>query len=752
MLNYLLSNWTGNGPTIKSLPSRTLHSKKPKFNIVIFGIESVHGLQSSVLLTVSARLQSQMEKFIYILWANFIAFYGYAHAVDAPSPEEWHARQIASSEEWSWWPWKRVEQLEAARNQLLQQISVLPQHQPIFQSNRLGFHSSFAVPGPEEILPPHQIEFELGHANFLDSIALVPAFNPKRHASYAFPKRFKIEALSSHTRQFETIANWMDEDFPDPGLYPVFFNRTDLSKHIKKVRITVPQNPYQSDAAYYALGEVYILQQRPNGSIAANMAEWGSDNIYVKTSDSFSMPPLWDISYLNDGVMCLGFPLSDKIVESEDLLITYDADEAPTEGVQVMLDLGQTRPIGRIDFWPAKAPHFLALPSFGFPREISVELSMDPNFETVKVVRPQYTEANQPRTNLLSVVAGAAPARYIRITMKGFSEHQGKRIFGLGEILVTEFDQAFSIGCKVTARGIPDADLDQLPRLVDGCSWQRRILQQGEWIKGLAERRPLDKRLAFVNQELEWAQVNWLRIQRQSTIWIGSIIVICLLGGLLVQKQMRRRSINKLKWRIARDLHDDVGSNLGSISFAADELELANTDANEATATISLLAREACAALREVVWVIDKSTIRLPQLIQQLVERAERVLDRVALSVQVPTDCPDQVVSLIFKRHLFSFFKEAVHNCARHSQATQVEVIIAIVDQCLQISLRDNGCGYDQAAGSSGWGLASMKDRAKEMDGELEVLSRLGEGTTVRLTVSLKSLLSETDNLYKTSN
>ena len=377
---------------------------------------------------------------------------------------------------------------------------------------------------------------------------------------------------------------------------------------------------------------------------------------------------------------------------------------------------------------------------------------MDPNFETVKVIHPQHTEANQPRINLLSVVGGGSPARYIRITMKGLSEHQGKRTFGLGEILVTEFDQAFSINCKVTAKGIPDAHVNQLSRLVDGCSWQRRILQQGEWIKGLAERRPLDKRLAVVELELERAQSNWRRIQQRSIIWGGSLIVICLLGGLAVQQQMRRRSMNKLKWRIARDLHDDVGSNLGSISLAADELELANTHAKEEIATISLLAREACAALREVVWVIDKSTIRLPQLIQKLVERAERVLDGVVLSVDIPDDCPNSVVSLIFRRHLFSFFKEAVHNCARHSQATQVDVIIAIVDQCLQISLRDNGCGFDLADESGGWGFDSMKNRAKEMAGELELISEPGEGTTVRLTVSLKSLLSETDNLYKTSN
>ena len=227
-----------------------------------------------------------------------------------------------------------------------------------------------------------------------------------------------------------------------------------------------------------------------------------------------------------------------------------------------------------------------------------------------------------------------------------------------------------------------------------------------------------------------------------------------LVGGLVAQRQMRKRGMNKLKWRITRDLHDEVGSSLGSISLTAEQLKHAevNMEVKEELCDLSLLAREAWASLREVVWVIDESTIRLPMLIQKLVERAERVLGEVEIFVEISEDCPDCVVSLPFKRHLIMFFKEVVHNCARHSQATKVWIDFSWVDHHLQLSVRDNGCGFDSSMSTAGWGLGSMKGRAKEMGGTMQVTSRIGQGTTIVLKIPLASLSGEPSNGYTTSN
>jgi len=677
-------------------------------------------------------------------WMLVVAGFAGAEPVDPRFPSE---RIEPLAEEWTRWPRARIRQLEAEQDQLLKKISVLPQHDPQFLSDHLGYHSSIVEPDSVGSVSPHQIDIKLSWAPQLDSIALVPAFKSAAAgvATYAFPRRFKIEVLNEKADEFETVVNWMEEDFPDPGLYPVFFS--GINRQVKHVRITIPQMVQESGAAYFALGEIYMFQQGVDGLIGANMTAWGI--VKVTASGSFTQIPLWDTRNLSDNVQGLGFPLSGERVATEDLVIKYE-DSMPFSGqVKFILDLGEPRRVGRIDFWPAAAPYGVEVPAFGFPEKISVKVSRDPDFKTARKL-----EVQSVRGNLFSVIGRGTTAQYVHITLEGFHEYKGIPTLGLGEISVSRDDQAISVNCKVAAEGIPEEYLGQLSRLVDGYSQHRRILPQGEWIKGLAQRRPLDRRLAVVDRELALARAAWKHTKQRAGIWTGSIICLGLIGGLVLQRQFRKRGTNKLKWRIARDLHDEVGSDLGSISLAVGQMKHTVTDAKteKNLRDLSLLTSEACASLREVVWVVDASTVRLPQLIQKLVERAKQVLDEMELFIEIPEDCPNCVVSFAFKRHLIMFFKEAVHNCARHSGATQGWVDFSIVDQSLRISIRDNGCGFDPAATSEGWGLESMKERAEEMGGKMELIPQVGTGTTIVLEIPLVTLSSEPHNAYTTSN
>ena len=688
------------------------------------------------------------RRLFFVGWMLALAGFAEAEQVDPRFPAE---RIESPAEEWPRWPPARIRQLEAERDQLLKKISVLPQHDPKFQSDRLGYHSLVGDPDPGGSLPPHQIDIKLAWDPPLASIALAPAFNPmESKGAYAFPKRFKIEVLDTETGGFETVADWMEEDFPDPGPYPVFFS--GINRATKHVRITVPQGVRESGVAYFALGEIYLFRPGAGGRIGANVVAWATTKIEV--SDSFAMPPIWDTRYLRDGVAGFGFSLSDERVESKDLMVTYENGPPFSDKVQFTLDLGRVRDVGRIDFWPAEAPYLLALPSFGFPKKVSVEMSLDPDFAKTKVLQANNVGRRMVRDNLLSITGEGFDAQYIRITMEGLSEYKGKPILGMGEISVSNNEQVWSVNSKIAAQGIPKSDLEQLSRLVDGYSRHRRILPQGEWIKGLAQRRPLDRRLAVVERELEMARATWRRIQLRSSIWGGGIVVVALIGGMVLQRRQRRRILENLRWQIAHDLHDEVGSSLGSISLTAEHLENEATDVGmkEDLGDLSLMAREACASLREVVWVIDQTTIHLPALIQKLVERAEWVLGGVELSVETPKDCPDTVVSFPFKRHLILFFKEAVHNCARHAQATRVRIAIEIAGPQLQVTVGDNGCGFDPAESSGGWGLANMKKRAKELGGEMELESLPGSGTTITLKVPLEALPGEPKHAYKSSN
>ncbi len=691
----------------------------------------------------------QCRRLFFAGWMVALAGFAVAEQVDPRFPSE---RVKPPAEEWTRWPRARIRHLEAERDQLLKRISVLPQHDPNPMSDHLGYHSLFADSGSDASFSAHQIDFKKVGYVFLDSIALAPAFNPMEFegGAYAFPKRFKIEVQNSVTSELEVVVNWMDEDFPDPGRYPVFFSEINRSPNL--IRITIPQGVRESGLSYDALGEIYLFRRMSDGRIGGNMSVWATTKIAV--SDSLAMPPVWDVQYLRDGVSGFGFPLSDEIVTAEDLLIISTPESPLSDEVQLTMDLGCMRHIGPIDFWPAAAPEQLALPVFGFPEKISVELSADPDFKTARMIETKNSGRRIYSRDLFSVKCMGYEARYVRITLKGLRKYMGERILGLGEISVYNRDQVWSINSKVTAQGIPEEYLDQLPRLVDGYSRHRRILKQGEWIKGLAQRRPLDRRLVVVERELELARAGWHAIQLRSGILAGSLIGMGLIGGLLFQRRQRRRSLETLKWRIARDLHDDVSSNLGSISLVAERLEqdVEGAEVKGDLSDLSLLAREASVSLREVVWVMGRGTIRLPALIQKLSERAERVLYGMELSIETPADCPNWIVPLALKRHLIMFFKEAVHNCARHSSATQVHISISTEGKQLRVRVSDNGCGFDLSSQRDGWGLDSMQKRAEEMGGTMEINARAGEGTSVELAVPLAALLGEKDHLYKTSN
>jgi|GEM_PF-2314923 len=666
-------------------------------------------------------------------------------------PDLQNRREQPVTEADAFWPWQRIEQLEKRRNLLWKEISRLPQHKPQFMRSRLGYHSSFSdiiTDGKDHF---HEIKFSFTQSSDLHSIAIVPILdreNPKAGA-YAFPKRFSIDILTPDKKEHQTVVNWLDQDFPNPGAYPVFFS--DIKLHISEVRIRVPHSVTDGIPDFFALGEVYLFRNY-KGTLDANMVLW--DRVKVSASDTYVIQPLWNVSFLYDGMSAFGLPLTDATFDAKDLFIPSSRDNPLSDPVTITMDLGQPRHIGRIDIWPAAPPYDLALPSIGLPRQIKIEVSMEPEFKRPHPLPTKNLKSYALPDRLFTVQGNAIEARYVRITFTDLRTHKNIPMLGLGEISVSEYEKVFSIGSKVTATGIPDEYLDQLPRLVDDYSRQRRILPQGEWLKGLAQRRPLDEQISLVKQELRDARNNWSKKKLQASYWAASILALGLVTAFIIQRRQRSHSLNQLRVRITRDLHDEVGSNLGSISLSAEQLRhlAAEPEVKDELGDLSLMAREACASLREVVWVIDQGSIRLPALITKLAERAERVLTEVELSVETPDNCPDTIVSLTFKRHLIMFFKEAVHNCPRHAQAQKVTVAVECGEKEVFITVCDDGVGFDPSKSSAGWGVNNMKQRAQEMGGRMDLKSTPGEGTSIVLRLPLIALAQEPHQSYKTSN
>jgi len=204
----------------------------------------------------------------------------------------------------------------------------------------------------------------------------------------------------------------------------------------------------------------------------------------------------------------------------------------------------------------------------------------------------------------------------------------------------------------------------------------------------------------------------------------------------------RLRALAQERARIARDLHDDLGSSLTEISLLATTspgLALHAAETSERLGIIAGKSRTMIHALDEIVWAVDPQRDTLASAARYLASYAEEYLDglNVACRVQIPNAFPDEVVSGEVRHELFLAVKEALNNAVRHGAATEISFGVRLFDDSIQISIKDNGSGFEPGARSHGHGLANLRSRLEKLGGHCELASSPGVGTTVSFQLPL---------------
>ena len=216
-----------------------------------------------------------------------------------------------------------------------------------------------------------------------------------------------------------------------------------------------------------------------------------------------------------------------------------------------------------------------------------------------------------------------------------------------------------------------------------------------------------------------------------------------------LQKEMRereqaehQRALAQERARIARDLHDDLGSNLTEITMLATASPGSKSppeDAAERMETIAGKSRTLVNALDEIVWAVDPNRDTLASVARYLASYAEEFLAglKIACRVQIPNFFPELVVSGEVRHHLFLAVKEALNNAIRHGNANEISFRVRVSDDRLVISITDNGSGFDTSERSNGYGLINLRNRLEHLHGRCELESTPGAGTTVSLQLPL---------------
>jgi two-component system sensor histidine kinase UhpB len=201
-------------------------------------------------------------------------------------------------------------------------------------------------------------------------------------------------------------------------------------------------------------------------------------------------------------------------------------------------------------------------------------------------------------------------------------------------------------------------------------------------------------------------------------------------GEMVLQAQEEERK------RIARDLHDEVNQALTALLL---RIEAAAQDApaalREELAETKRLANQAMSELLDLARQLRPTALDDHGLVAALRTHAREHDRRGPATVHFwadPTlgDLPAEAQVVIYR-----VAQEALVNAARHSGADRIEVSLEGDGSTVSLIVTDNGSGFAFAAEGKGLGLSGMRERALLVGGRLEIDSRPGKGTTVKLEV-----------------
>jgi signal transduction histidine kinase len=212
------------------------------------------------------------------------------------------------------------------------------------------------------------------------------------------------------------------------------------------------------------------------------------------------------------------------------------------------------------------------------------------------------------------------------------------------------------------------------------------------------------------------------------------------------QKAEQQRLVEQERARIARDLHDELGADITEISMLATRAQGNTGDGDEGGRCLDQMAdktRQMVAKLEEIVWAMNPQHDSLGALVNYFSFSADRFLGlaNIKLIVDTSEDAAGLAVDARVRHQLFLVFKEALANVVKHSEATEVRLVVRVENRALRVVVADNGCGLREPGTTSEGhdGIANMRKRMEKLGGQFEISGETGRGTTVRFSVPLDS-------------
>ena len=241
----------------------------------------------------------------------------------------------------------------------------------------------------------------------------------------------------------------------------------------------------------------------------------------------------------------------------------------------------------------------------------------------------------------------------------------------------------------------------------------------------------------------------WQTIWFKTLMVLLAFIIISSIIGAYYQRKLRQKqreiekqqAIIQERDRIAKELHDDTGSDLSTILFLSEDLHLEELSTQQRQIErISKLAESSLENMQVIIWALDPDKDALQDLNIRLKNMASKMLTVKNISLDFKASIPSEkiVLGAEKRKNIYLIAKEALHNIIKHAEADHVSLTFKLEADHLKLIIQDNGQGFDQNQQEiTGHGLNNMQKRALDINGKLKLSSSIGKGTLLQLDVPI---------------
>jgi len=237
--------------------------------------------------------------------------------------------------------------------------------------------------------------------------------------------------------------------------------------------------------------------------------------------------------------------------------------------------------------------------------------------------------------------------------------------------------------------------------------------------------------------------------------FITTLLIILILSLILTTKLRINRllEIEKVRTRIAADLHDEIGSGLTKIAILSEyalqdenkegitsDNKLASNSEDNSVERVGKIARNLVDSMMDVIWAIDPKYDSLQDFVFNFKNYAYEVCEAKNIKLQIETKGTENIkVNSQIKRCLQLISKEALNNALKYSRCSIIVYSLSVKSKNIYLIIEDNGVGFDSEKTKYGRGILNMTKLVNELSGSFKSKTEMGEGTKILIIIPLKN-------------